>query len=362
MIQLRTQANLREENRSLRQQIAQLKAANESLSHRVARAKGTLAPRLPAPPMQVTNPPSALATEDLQPTNRIARLIDKEPKLTPEQVKSYLQANGRNASSLLAAYRTSGDKALLEEAMEKYPNDPQVDFEAVFDKDLSPEQQRQWLNTFEQSAPNNALANYLSALNYFNAGQTDLAVQELIAASSKPQFQDYTANSVQDNEEVYLAAGYSAAEAKALAFLPTTLQPELLGLKQLGQDLVGLANSYQQTGDHDSAQAALQMAMNLGQQASTGTLMIDQDLGRKIEQNALSAMNPKDPYGDNGQTVQYQINQLTQQRAASHELDALADPLMEAMSDQDWVSFTDRMQAFGEQAAFQWLVNKHGQN
>ena len=68
-----------------------------------------------------------------------------------------------------------------------------------------------------QSAPENALANYLSALDCFKAGQTDQAVQELIAASDKPQFQDYSLNSVQDDEETYLAAGYSEAEAAAVA-------------------------------------------------------------------------------------------------------------------------------------------------
>ena len=103
--------------------------------------------------------------------------------MTAGQVEAYLKANGRKASSLLAAYRTSGDPALLKEAMEKYPNDPQVAFEAAFDKDLSPEQQRQWLNTFKQAAPDNALANYLSARDYFKAGQMDQAVQELAAAS-----------------------------------------------------------------------------------------------------------------------------------------------------------------------------------
>ena len=54
--------------------------------------------------------------------------------------------------------------------MEKYPNDPQVAFEALFAKDLSPEQRRQWLSAFEQSAPDNPLANYLSARDYLKAG------------------------------------------------------------------------------------------------------------------------------------------------------------------------------------------------
>jgi hypothetical protein len=355
VVQHQAQIKLRKENQSLWQQMAKLQTENERLS------KHPRTPHLPAPPMHVTvsttNP-----VEDLQPTNLYARFKDKAPKLTAEQVEAYLKANGRKASSLLAAYRTSGDPALLKEAMEKYPNDPQVAFEAVLNKDLSPEQQRQWLNTFEQSAPDNAQANYLSAFNYFNSGQTDQGVQELAAASGK-QFDDYTLDRVQDDEEAYLSAGYSMAEAKAMASMQLSL-PALAQEKQLGRDLVALANAYNQSGDQNSAQAALQMALNMGQSIaseSTSAAYISQLVGMAVESIALNAMDPNSPYGGNGQTVQDQINQIVQQRAAGRELWQQAEPLMQTLSDQDWINYTDRRMLFGEEAALQWVVNKYGQ-
>ena len=149
VVQHQAQMKLREDNQSLRQQIGQLTTERERL------ARPAPVPRLPAPPVVMatqTNapPPATLAQEDLQFTNLYSRFTNEEPKLTAAQVEAYLKANRTNAARLLAAYRTSGDKALLKEAMEKYPNDPQVALEASFDKDLSPEEQRQWLNTFEQ--------------------------------------------------------------------------------------------------------------------------------------------------------------------------------------------------------------------
>jgi hypothetical protein len=362
VIQQQAQVKLREANQSLRQQIAQLKADNKSLSNRVIHVKDTRAPLLPAPPMPVTNPPSASPTENLQPTNLYARFKDKAPKLTAGQVEAYLKANGRKASSLLAAYRTSGDPALLKEAMEEYPNDPQVAFEAVFAKDLSPEGQRQWLNTFEQSAPDNALANYLSAFNYFNSGQMDQGIQELAAAAGK-QLDDYTLNRVQDNEEAYLSAGYSPAEAERIA--DSSLMMSQLGqVKQLGRDLIALSNAYIQSGDQASAQATLQMAMNLGQTVASGSssmALISQLTGISIETLALNAMNPNSPYGENGQTVQDQINQISQNRAAISELVRQATPLLPTMSDQDMLNYENRRRAFGELAALQWVVSKYGQ-
>ncbi len=59
-------------------------------------------------------------------------------------------------------------------------------------------------------------------------------VQELIAAcSGKGQFQDYTVSRWQDDEEVYVAAGYSLAEAKVIGSEQVEL-PQLAELKQLG--------------------------------------------------------------------------------------------------------------------------------
>lgn len=357
VMQHQAQIKLRAQNEALQQQMARWQTDNERLATRHVQT-----PRLPAPQMQVTAPATNLPVESMESTNLYARLKDKEPKLTREQAETFLKANGRNAANLLAAFRTSGDAALLKEAMQKFPNDAQVAFEAAFDKQLTPEEQRQWLNTFEKSAPDNALANYLSALNYFNSGQTDQAVQELAAASGK-QFKDYTLNRYQTDEEAYLAAGYSEADAKAVSSMQLML-PQLGPLKQLGVDMVDLANAYRQQGDPASAQTALQMAANMGQSyanPSPGEALVSQLVGIAIERNALGAMDPNSLYGGNGQTVRDQLNQLTQQRDALQEMVRQFTPLQQAMSDQDWINYKDRWMAFGETAAEQWVLNKHEQ-
>ena len=360
VIQYRAQTKLREQNETLQQQTAQMQVENGRLSEK----QRSQAPHLPAPQFQITatvatnTPP----TENNESTNLWARLKDKNPKLTRDQVESYLKANGRTVASLLAAFRTSGDPALLKEAMEKFPNDPQVDFEAAVDKDLSPEEQRQWLNTFKQSAPDNALANYLSALNYFNSGQIDQGVQELSAASGK-SLDDYTASRAENDREAYLAAGYSVADASALGGSQLML-PQLAQMKQLGLDAVDLANAYSQAGDSSSAQAVLQMAANLGQsyaRPSPGESEISQLVGMFIEQKALQAMNPNSPYGNSGQTVQDQLNELAEQRASVKELDQQVSNLLPAMSDQDWIIYQNRWLMFGEENAQSWVVNKYGQ-
>ena len=361
VMQQQTQDRLLGENAALRGRIARLESDNATLSSRASVAKR--APHLPAPPVLAAAPPVETPAEVLPPANLYARLLKegKDTRLTAEQVQHYLQANGRNAASLLAAFRATGDPALLQEALQKYPNDPRVDFAAAVDKDLSPEGRRQGLDAFKKSAPENALANYLSALDYFNSGKTDQAVQELITASGKQQFQDYSRDFVQNAEEAYLAAGYPAAEAKTLATTGLVL-PQLAELKQLGADMVNLSSSYRQAGDEASAQATLQIAASLGQgyRNASGEQLVSQLVGMQIETTALNAMSPGSPYGDLGQTVQDRINQLDQQKEALHELTRQIGPAMEAMSDQDWISFNDRLMIFGEEPAMRWLANKYG--
>jgi hypothetical protein len=294
-------------------------------------------------------------------SNVYARFKDKTIKLNVEQLEPYLAAHKRDASSLLAAFRTSQDVALLREAMEHFPNDPQVAFEAVLSKELSPTEQRQWLDAFKKSAPDNALANYLSAYNDLNSGQMDQVVQELSASTGKP-FQDYSLSRVQDDVEAYLAAGYSMVDAKALAYSQLML-PQLRELRDLGRGINNLAGAYQQAGDQNSTQAALSMEASLGQRyayAQPGEAEISQLVGLAIERDALQKMNPGDPYGADGQSVQDRLNQIIQERAALKQLNDQAEPLMSTISDQDWMVYKDRWVMFGEQNALRWVVNKYG--
>jgi RNA polymerase sigma factor (sigma-70 family) len=353
--------NSRDENDALRRQLAQLKSDNDSLSRRLARAGRSRSAQGLAPSS------AGIASGGLLPGANPAHrnlhdLIENPPKITAAQLEGYLKAHGRDAASLLAAFRVTHDPALLAEAMQKYPNDPHVAFEAAFKSDATPEERRQWLDAFEKSAPDNALANYLSALDYFKSGQSAQAVQEMSAASDKQGFQDYSVDRVMDDDEAYLAAGYSIAEAKVLA-TSQLLLPQLAQVKQLGLDLVDLSQTYQQSGDADSAQAALQMALGLGQRYATaapGEAEISELVGIAVEKFALAAMDPNSTYGDTGQTVQDQLNQLTQERQMFKDLNQQAEPLIQSLSDEDYVTYKDRWMAFGEADALRWVISKYG--
>ncbi len=324
-------------------------------------------PRLPAPRLPVTPLPVEAAVERQLPTNLLARLLNGDaPRLTPDQVEPFLRKNGRSVESLLGAFEATGDRAFLREAVEKSPNDPRVNFAAFFraedydnTKPASPER-RQRLEAFAKSAPDNALANYLLAFDDFKSGRTDQAVEQLLAAAQKGKFQDYSREFILDADDAYRAAGWSEAEARAVATYGAAL-PHLAELKQTGSKLIELADRYRQAGDTTSAQAALDLGLGLGQRLTEpGQISLIHELvGTAIELNSLEAMDPNGVVGNTGLTAQGQRDAIAEQRKVIKEIFPQVEAILPTLSEPDLVSFLERMRVLGEDAAAQWLLKTH---
>jgi tetratricopeptide (TPR) repeat protein len=327
-----------------------------------SRIASTNLPRRSSPPLASTDQPPAEVTENLVPSNILLRLDGEHlPKLTLEQVEGYLRDNHRNANSLIAAFYCTQEKSLLDEAKQKFPNDPHVAFVAATQTGDSPEEHRKWLDAFKQLAPNNAMADYLSAADHFNSGHNDQALADVRAALNKP-IEDFHLDFLQNNQEAYRAAGYSEVDARVIPSMGLLL-PELAQYRKVGISLVDLAKSYQQGGDTASAQAALQLAMTLGQRVcDSGPETIVQPLvGMAIQRAALSTMDPNAVYGGSDyQTVQSRIDALQQQRDYYRLLDQQRRAFTPLMSDQDVMTFYDRQWRFGAIPTYQWAIAKFG--
>ena len=322
----------------------------------------TFKPRLPAPSPSPT--PEAFQPEP-EPTNLIVRLRHGlGTHLTLAQVQPYLEANRRNAGSLLAAFWATCDRSLLQEARERYPNDPRVNLVAYFSTPLDSRQQtspehRELLERFKRSDPENALGHYLAARDYFKADQTDKAVEELTAAAGKGRFEDYSTHFTQDSEEAWRAAGYSEAEAKFIASASLGIS-SLVEVKRLGEDLVALANAYQQAGDAASAQAVLRMGVTLGNQLDQPStpVLLRNLAGLRVQSQVLSALAPSTPYDDGGRTVAERLAEIEQRRKALLSLNEQGIKARETASDADLVSFFDREKALGSESALRWLLSR----
>src|ERR1035437_4425276 len=183
--------------------------------------------------------PSALPASNNKPQAKSdADELAKVPQISREQAEAWLAKHHRNAMSLLAAFRAMNDTNYLNEAATNFPNDPHVEL-AVLAHDEFPADRRKWLDLFKASSPSNSLANYLSAQDDFKNGNTEAAASELLAASGKSQFDNYTMENQLDAEELYSASGKSPIEVATdgISDMAGENMPELAIFKRLAQGI-----------------------------------------------------------------------------------------------------------------------------
>jgi RNA polymerase sigma factor (sigma-70 family) len=345
------QAKLREENRSLSQQIAQLKADNEGLAHRAAELKRTPAPRVEV--SGATNPPVAQS-----PFEQLSEFIASHHELSHEQIEAYLQQNKRNAESLLAAYRMSRDQSYLREAATNFPNIPFVQFAVIADK-VFPEEQRKWIDAFKVSSPDNALAWYFSALDYFNSKQPDLAIRELAEATRRQSFDTYAAQTSQAVEEMCDLAGWPPLAAKAWA--PSSEPNSYLNsLKNLANQMMQTQQQDLTQGDAASANSMASMGMVLGNDLRAGS-PIDQLVGIAMEKNILGKLDPAVNYDFLGRPVSEALAELDRQKQAIADALKTRDQLLPTLDETELASYFERKKLYGEVNAVLWLQSKHRQ-
>lgn len=321
---------------------------------RIKRAPEKLNP--PAAPAPKVFAPASFSTEapasPAKPEGALARFFenpDKLLKLTAAQLQGCLAANKRNAESLLAALRLTGDVAFLQEAARNFPSDAAVQLELAF-RSFDPAERRRALESVKQADPDNALADYLSALEHLRAGDYESGFSDLSAASTKGTLDDYALAAMQSAEEAYLTAGFTLVEAKAAAMIGLQRR-QLEPLRELAKQLAALQKGYADSGDSASAEAIRQMGRALGQQAQSGAAyFIDELVGMNIEKQFLDPTSAAIRQQELKQRTDY-IRSLAGSPRWTQ--------LMNSGNAAELTLFLDRQKLYGEEAAIRWLLERH---
>jgi hypothetical protein len=237
------------------------------------------------------------------PAQRITGAQTETNGLTRAEIDAYLKLKNRGADSLITAYSLTDDTNFLREAAMKYPLDPHVQL-AVLSADLFPENRWHWLEAFKQSAPDNPIANYLAACEYFDAGQSDQAINELTEAGGKPVLETYWLDMMQARADAYASAGFAAADAAWAGYMDTPW-PWMKDLNHIAADLTSLAAQTRKNGDVQQADALVTVGMSYGHRIATGDpsqLVTYQLRGLIIQRNLLGSLDPSVPVEFDGTT------------------------------------------------------------
>lgn len=288
---------------------------------------------------------------------------DGEVPPVPSDFLEHWLASGRtNALDLLAARRAGQNAGYFAQALTDFPNDPRV-LLAGDSFNGTPEAQRNRLDRLKSADPDNALVDYLSARNHLKEGRIEKALVELSAASGKQRFDDYSRDATLAVEELYLAAGFSPAEAKAYGTSQTTL-PHLSGLKGLSQELARLQRDYLAAGNLEGAEDLARMGMQLGQRlrSSSGARCIVEELtGMAIEAQVLNELPPEGQYDFVPGGIPGYLDQMSQRRTSIKGLWQDSEGWLREATDSDLVAYFDRIKMFGEVEALRWVGARRGQ-
>ena len=287
------------------------------------------------------------------------------PESLSQKVEAWLALHHRSADSLLAAFHVLNNTNYLKEAATNFPDNPQVEL-TVLTRNVFPEDRRKWLDLFKASSPSNSLANYLSAQTYFQNGQPDAAVNDLVAATDKSQFENYFLESQLDTEELGLFLGKSALDSTETAYTSwsrDTIQ-ELGTIKQLAGQMEDLQKQELNVGDNNSAENLAQMGTILGDQLTSGpsgSYIINQLFGMSVEEKMFEQLDPNTGYDFlGGETPAQRLQEIKQQIATLTQLDNSYEAVKPTMTDAEKVSYRERVKIYGEVTAMRWLMQQHG--
>lgn len=337
--------------------------ASRPATNAVAAAGQQVVPRaLPRRPRSLPGQPSGQPELQVGFKAELARILGGEvklPALAPAVVERYLERHQRNAESLLGAFRATQNPDLLKEAAARYPDDPTIQL-AVLLHQIFPEQRREWLDRFKQSAPDNSLASYLSAREHFEAKDLSAALADLAEATGRPRLNPYLLESMQSAEELFVAGGQPALLAKAQAMFSAPMG-HLAQLKQLSSELVQLGQQYRTANDLASAGAVANMGLMLAARLNgsrEGQFIIDKLVGITMENQVWTLFDPSASSHYPGLTVQARQEELARQRDALKNLTKDFPPTLLACSDDEIIAYMDRAKVLGEVEALRWLKSK----
>ena len=281
--------------------------------------------------------------------------------LSLEQVQAFLARNHTSGEALLAAFNVSGGQEFLREAARRYPKDPFV-LAAVLGNDALPQRRGELLNQFKQVSPDNPLANYFAAREDLRNQQPGEALKEMAEASTKSGFTDFTIERVQGLEELYLSAGHSPSEAKALATIGVE-EPSLPVLRDVATGLSALERQYAAGGDTASAELIAREGLSLSVSiANAGTRSLaTQLLADSVQRDFLTPLNPQESYSFLEGQVRERLTQLQQDRQSILNGMQFYNDWLATANEAQLIPYFDRVRLYGEAAALNWARTQTGE-
>lgn len=277
------------------------------------------------------------------------------PRLTREQIETYLNQRGRATSSLLAAANLTDGPELLLEAAKQSPGDPRVLLALTLQGSGSQSRQAA-LDAFRAAAPDNALGDYLHALAAFNSGHPEDALAGLAEATAKPGFESFSHDTRGEMERMFRSSGFSPQAARVVAMFRDS-QAGNLALAGLGKHLGGEITRTLRRNDDARAIALAQQGLVLADRIRRTDTLLARMAATTQEMAVLGALPEATAIEPGGPTAGELRDQCRSTCAEIENLASMAGHLTD-IPQGDAERYYDLAWQEGEFQAARWLKAK----
>jgi hypothetical protein len=295
--------------------------------------------------------PSSQTPEFLQ------RMLNGEiPKLTAEQIERYVESRGRDALNLIVAAMLSEDRdEWLDEAAERYPDDPQVAAAMLLHRGNNPDAE-EWIGRLKENDPGNSLGYLLAAKAALDGADPDGALEEFAALEST-RLNDYRDSWQSGFTDAYRSAGYQGMEAEWLGLFQV---PVLAGeVSRLSNGIGEAMIAAEGRGDRAAAEAlglsGMKAAALVGGRGERD-LLINQLISVSMERKLLNQLDAFEFVPGDERLVLERLAEMDERIARIRSAIRSYSELLPTLTESELRQYTRRLQTNGELKAMEWLV------
>lgn len=276
------------------------------------------------------------------------------PKLTAEQLGAFVEEEKHSVASLLAAWQMAGDPAWLEEAAQRYPDNPRValaKLAAIKELDAGA---AEWVRRLKQADPGNAIGWCYDALIAFKEGSPAAARAALAEAAQRGRFDVHASESAAELAKAYRGAGMDGFAADVLGLFGVPLPQAQLAMKVQREAISQLGGNL----DDALVQDMLKLATAVRGEGEEGFL-ITKLVGSAMERKLLAELSTLDLVPGTRTFVLERMSELDSERSVVRDLAQKTAPLMQGLNESELRQYFKRSAVEGELKAMQWLLARH---
>jgi hypothetical protein len=291
------------------------------------------------------------------PPDFLKRMLNGDiAKLNAKQIEHYVESRGRDALSLIVASFLSGSAdEWLEEAAERFPDDPRVAAAMLIKRGSSPEAS-EWIARLKEHDPGNSLGYLLAAKSALDGKDLNGALVELSALEST-RLNDFRETLQSGFTDAYHSAGYRGMEAEWLGLWQV---PVVTGeMSRLSAGIADAMVAAQERGDRATAESLGRSGMKAAALVSgrgDRDLLINQLISVSMERKLLNQLHAFDFIPGDERLVVDRLSEMDKRIARIKSVIQSHTELLPTMTESELRQFTRRVQVEGELKAMEWLV------